>query len=183
MGPPGIVPGQAAFQAACRLRSTGLGPKGTAALLVETRPADEGGRPMGANTRYVSAGAVKAGAWLDGSEQSFGRRCVHPASRAAVEAFWAARPRTADATEGLGLDIAAAGAALPRAADGLIERTDVEGCGTLDVFLFKEDVWYLQLGRGAVINVAGAGETAVMPILADSWVRLQGPAAQRPSKS
>eukprot|EP00969_Alexandrium_andersonii_P319751 14125912-Alexandrium_andersonii.AAC.1 len=45
MGPPGIVPGQAAFQAACRLRSAGLGSKGTAALLVETRPADESGRP------------------------------------------------------------------------------------------------------------------------------------------
>eukprot|EP00969_Alexandrium_andersonii_P154951 6850204-Alexandrium_andersonii.AAC.1 len=57
MGPPGLVPGQAAFQAACRLRSTGLGPKGTAALLVETRPADESGRPLGANTRYFSAGS------------------------------------------------------------------------------------------------------------------------------
>eukprot|EP00969_Alexandrium_andersonii_P190872 8432994-Alexandrium_andersonii.AAC.1 len=53
----------------------------------------------------------------------------------------------------------------------------------LDVFLFKDDVWHLQLGRGAVINVAGTGETAVVPMLADSWVRLQGPAAQRPTKS
>eukprot|EP00969_Alexandrium_andersonii_P198966 8786400-Alexandrium_andersonii.AAC.1 len=41
MSPPGHVPGQAAFQAACRLRSVGLGSKGTAALLIETRPADE----------------------------------------------------------------------------------------------------------------------------------------------
>eukprot|EP00969_Alexandrium_andersonii_P355299 15444059-Alexandrium_andersonii.AAC.1 len=73
MGPPGIVPGQAAFQAACRLRAAGLGSKGTAALLVETRPADESGRPVGANTRYFHAGAVKAGAWLEGSEESFGR--------------------------------------------------------------------------------------------------------------
>eukprot|EP00969_Alexandrium_andersonii_P185645 8203742-Alexandrium_andersonii.AAC.1 len=36
MGTPGLVPGQAAFQAACRLRATGLGLKGTASLLVET---------------------------------------------------------------------------------------------------------------------------------------------------
>eukprot|EP00969_Alexandrium_andersonii_P287944 12729973-Alexandrium_andersonii.AAC.1 len=57
LSPPGLIPGQAAFQAACRLRSTGLGPKGTAALLIETRPADESGRPLGANTRYISAGA------------------------------------------------------------------------------------------------------------------------------
>eukprot|EP00969_Alexandrium_andersonii_P224123 9897836-Alexandrium_andersonii.AAC.1 len=51
------------------------------------------------------------------------------------------------------------------------------------MFLFKDDVWYLQLGRGAVVNVAGAGETAVVPMLADSGVRLQGPAAQRPTNS
>eukprot|EP00969_Alexandrium_andersonii_P200873 8873822-Alexandrium_andersonii.AAC.1 len=41
----------------------------------------------------------------------------------------------------------------------------------------------MQLGCGAVINVAGAGEAAVVPMLADSWVRLQGPAAQRPTGS
>eukprot|EP00969_Alexandrium_andersonii_P256544 11341553-Alexandrium_andersonii.AAC.1 len=85
MGPPGLVPGQAAFQAARRLRTTGLSPKGTAALLIETRPAGDSGRPVGCSTRYISAGAVAAGAWLDGGEQSIGRRYVHPASRAAVE--------------------------------------------------------------------------------------------------
>eukprot|EP00969_Alexandrium_andersonii_P253333 11196365-Alexandrium_andersonii.AAC.1 len=85
MSPPGLVPGQAAFQAACRLRSTGLGPKGTAALLIETRPADDGGRPLGCRARYINAGAATAGAWLEGGEQSFGRRYAHPASRAAVE--------------------------------------------------------------------------------------------------
>eukprot|EP00969_Alexandrium_andersonii_P061943 2730616-Alexandrium_andersonii.AAC.1 len=50
MGPPGLVPGQAAFQAACRLRTAGLGPKGTAPLLVETRPTDDNGSPIGRNT-------------------------------------------------------------------------------------------------------------------------------------
>eukprot|EP00969_Alexandrium_andersonii_P237713 10493221-Alexandrium_andersonii.AAC.1 len=35
----------AGFQAACRLRTTGPGPKGTASLLVETRPADDSGCP------------------------------------------------------------------------------------------------------------------------------------------
>eukprot|EP00969_Alexandrium_andersonii_P179124 7919205-Alexandrium_andersonii.AAC.1 len=73
MGPPGLVPGQAAFQAACRLRTPGLGPKGTASLLVETRPADDSGCPVGCNTRYVNAGAVEAGAWLEGGDQSIGR--------------------------------------------------------------------------------------------------------------
>eukprot|EP00969_Alexandrium_andersonii_P275317 12167501-Alexandrium_andersonii.AAC.1 len=64
----------------------------------------------------------------------------------------------------------------------LVEKTDVEACSTLDVCLFK-DVWFLQLGHGAVVNVAGAGEAAVVPMLADSWVWLQGPAAQRPGSS
>eukprot|EP00969_Alexandrium_andersonii_P120066 5308068-Alexandrium_andersonii.AAC.1 len=50
MGPPGLVPGQAAFQAACRLRTAGLGPKGAASLLVETRPADDSGCPVGCDT-------------------------------------------------------------------------------------------------------------------------------------
>eukprot|EP00969_Alexandrium_andersonii_P090729 4005419-Alexandrium_andersonii.AAC.1 len=104
MGAPGLVPGQAAFQAACRLRTTGLGPKGTASLLIETRPADDSGSPLGCTTRYINAGAVEAGDWLECREQSFGRRYVHPASRAAVEVFWAARPHTAEAAEGLGLD-------------------------------------------------------------------------------
>eukprot|EP00969_Alexandrium_andersonii_P130144 5754301-Alexandrium_andersonii.AAC.1 len=60
MGAPGLVPGQAAFQAACRLRAAGLGPEGTAALLIETGPADDSGRPVGCSTRYISAGAVTA---------------------------------------------------------------------------------------------------------------------------
>eukprot|EP00969_Alexandrium_andersonii_P351443 15435440-Alexandrium_andersonii.AAC.1 len=66
MGPAGLVPGQAAFQAACRLRTAGLGPKGTAELLIETRPPDDNGRPLGCSTRYINAGAVTARAWLDG---------------------------------------------------------------------------------------------------------------------
>eukprot|EP00969_Alexandrium_andersonii_P119870 5299849-Alexandrium_andersonii.AAC.1 len=73
MSPPGPVPGQAAVQAACRLRAAGLWPKGTAALLIETRPADDSGCPVGCSTRYINAGAVEAGAWLDGGGQSFGR--------------------------------------------------------------------------------------------------------------
>eukprot|EP00969_Alexandrium_andersonii_P152262 6733262-Alexandrium_andersonii.AAC.1 len=56
-----MVAGQAAFQATCRLRTAGLGPKGTAALLVETRPTYDSGRPVVCNTRYVSAGKVKPG--------------------------------------------------------------------------------------------------------------------------
>eukprot|EP00969_Alexandrium_andersonii_P049729 2182509-Alexandrium_andersonii.AAC.1 len=68
-----MVAGQAAFQATCRLRTAGPGPKGTTALPVETRPADDSGRPVGRKTLYVSAGKVDAGAWLGGREQSFGR--------------------------------------------------------------------------------------------------------------
>eukprot|EP00969_Alexandrium_andersonii_P060563 2666756-Alexandrium_andersonii.AAC.1 len=85
MGPPGLVLGQAVFQAACRLRATRLGTKGTASFLVETMPADDSDSPVGCNTRYINTGMVEAGAWLEGCEQSFGRRCVRPASRAAVE--------------------------------------------------------------------------------------------------
>eukprot|EP00969_Alexandrium_andersonii_P282639 12495071-Alexandrium_andersonii.AAC.1 len=65
------------------------------------------------STRYINAGKVEAGAWLSGCKQSFGRRYVHPASRTAVEIFWAARPRTAEATEGLGLNAVVAAAELP----------------------------------------------------------------------
>eukprot|EP00969_Alexandrium_andersonii_P041566 1822090-Alexandrium_andersonii.AAC.1 len=110
-------------------------------------------------------------------------RYARPASRAVVEVFWAARPHTAEATEELGLNSAAARAELPQRAAMLAEKSDVAACDLLDVFLFKDDVWYLQLGRGAVVNVAGAGEAAVVPALADSWVRLRGPAAQRPGSS
>eukprot|EP00969_Alexandrium_andersonii_P116151 5136207-Alexandrium_andersonii.AAC.1 len=85
MGPPGMVAEQAALQAARRLRTSRLGPKGAAAFLVETWPADDSGRPVGYNTRYVSAGMVDAGACVEGREQSVGRRYGHPASRAAVE--------------------------------------------------------------------------------------------------
>eukprot|EP00969_Alexandrium_andersonii_P111358 4917145-Alexandrium_andersonii.AAC.1 len=83
LGPPGMVAGQAASQAARRLRASGLGLTGTAALLLGTRPADDSGRPVGRNTRYVSAGTVDAGSWLKGRGQGFGRRYAHPASRAA----------------------------------------------------------------------------------------------------
>eukprot|EP00969_Alexandrium_andersonii_P114481 5060666-Alexandrium_andersonii.AAC.1 len=89
---------------------------------------------MCCSTRYVNASKVEAGAWLEGCEQSFGRRYVHPASRAAVEVFWAARPHTAEATEGLGLNVSAAQAGFPPRAGLLAEKTDVAACNLLDVF-------------------------------------------------
>eukprot|EP00969_Alexandrium_andersonii_P040028 1754362-Alexandrium_andersonii.AAC.1 len=61
MWPPGTVAGQAAFQAVCRLRAAGLGPKGSAALLAEARPAGDGGRPIGRAARYINAVKVDAG--------------------------------------------------------------------------------------------------------------------------
>eukprot|EP00969_Alexandrium_andersonii_P197248 8714401-Alexandrium_andersonii.AAC.1 len=66
MGPPGTVAGEAARRATCRLRAAVLGPEGSTALLVEARPADEGGRPAGRPARYISAVEVEAGAWLRG---------------------------------------------------------------------------------------------------------------------
>eukprot|EP00969_Alexandrium_andersonii_P202031 8927463-Alexandrium_andersonii.AAC.1 len=57
---------------------------------------------MGCSTKYINAGKVEAGAWLEGCEQSFGGRYAHPASRAAVEVFWAARPHTAEAAPAAG---------------------------------------------------------------------------------
>eukprot|EP00969_Alexandrium_andersonii_P209292 9243289-Alexandrium_andersonii.AAC.1 len=94
-----------------------------------------------------------------------------------------ARPRAAEATEGLGLNAAAAAAELPLHAGELVQRLDVTARGVLDVSLREGDVWHLQLSRGAVISVAGAGEAAVVPLIADSWARLQGPAAQRPGST
>eukprot|EP00969_Alexandrium_andersonii_P048538 2129046-Alexandrium_andersonii.AAC.1 len=60
----------------------GIGPRGSTALVVQARPADQGGSPLpGGAARYVTTGPAEACRWLRRAGPILSRRYEHPSTR------------------------------------------------------------------------------------------------------